>query len=95
MSGRAYEDNKNAYNYLCDGNLIEWNQDLNIVVNPDPKNAQIFFTKKELLNYCLLCDKKNECEKDKKERLLNILWEKWEITKENKKNTISTNIMKL
>jgi hypothetical protein len=48
---------------------------LNIVVNPDPKNAQIFFTKKELLNYCLLCDKKMSAKKIKRKDYL-IFYEK-------------------
>ena len=80
---RAYDSflEKGTYNYICKGNLIKWNEKLNIVVNPGAK-AQILFTKRQLLEYCLWCEKKEEC--NEKDNVASIVGEEREINPSEK-----------
>ncbi len=80
MSWRPYEDSflkKETYTYVCKNNLIEWNQDLHILVNPSSgkTKAKILFTKNELINYCLKCGKRDVCDQKTRDELLKIVWE--------------------
>lgn len=78
MDSRPYEKKTQNYDYLAQWGcvLVKWNAALwNVLVNPDPNNANIFFEKEKLQEFCRgVCKKTDICIDKTKEEILNMIW---------------------
>ena len=75
---RSYEADNVWYNFLSDWKcvLIEWNPYLwSVVVNPNIDEAEIFFDKWKLAEFCEnSCKNKKTCTQLIKNEIINLIW---------------------
>lgn len=66
------------YDYLAQWEcvLVKWNTSLwKVLVNPNPKDANIFFEKEKLEEFCnSVCKKTSICIDKTKEEILGMMW---------------------
>ncbi|EKD25458.1 MAG: hypothetical protein ACD_80C00048G0003 [uncultured bacterium (gcode 4)] len=58
---------------LCPGGIIQGNPILEAVLNPDPKNARVFFSHKKINEHCSnICKEQQKCSEEHKKTILDL-----------------------